>query len=356
MNITGIEVIRGNPGPGLAVEVAPPGKLELTYGDTLRITTGFDYRGRAVDITLYGAIGNRRGFPIYDFDEIISNEAKYKTPDSQTAFVPVEASVDIPIMADIAPGPNYDIYCKIKEYPGVGMPEVDDVIAITGIPPTFELLEETIYPFAYIYDGPHDGGTFTFKTDPFTPTSWVAGILAGRVESEVRKAGGRMLEMRVYVNKSPLLWTDWRIEVVSALPKTAGVAMSLGIAWWAVAILAALAIALIIVITWAAKEIAGLFKRKPGLEEVKPAWKKETLILTIQDAEEYWERPATPVETLEEMSEEELREYLDQIAEEEVAPEEGIGLGLAIVAAGVLGVGALAVGAYALSRPKKAGK
>jgi len=353
MIITGIEIIRGSHYPGLAVEVAPPGKLELTYGDTLRITTGFNYRGPAHDITLYGAIGERK--VIIGFDEIISNEAPLKTPDSQTAFVPATASVDIPITADIAPKPNYDIYCKLKEYPGVGMPEVDDVITITGIPPTFELLEETIYPFAYIYDGPHDGGTFTFKTDPFTPTSWVAGILAGRVESEVRKAGGRMLEMRVYIDKSPLLWSDWRIEVVSVPSKT-GTAMSLGIAWWAVAILAALAIALIIVITWAAKEIAGLFKRKPGLEEVKPGWKKETLILTIQDSEEYWERPATPVETLEGMSEEELREYLDKIAEEEVAPEEGIGLGLAIAAIGVLGLGALAVMAMGMGRPEERGR
>lgn len=335
------------PGPGQAtsIGVAPPGKLELTYGDTLRITTAFNYRGPATDITLYGSIGSRRGFPTYDFNEILSNEASLKTPDSQSDFVPVTPSVDIPITADIAPKPDYDIYCKLKEYPGAGMPEVDDVIAVIGMPPTFELLEETIYPYAYIYEGPHDGGTFTFKTDPFTPVDWVAGRLTRACEDEVRKAGGKMLEMRVYVDKSPLLWSDWRIEVVSVPPKTTGTA----IAWWGVAILAALAIALIIVITWAAKEIAGLFMRKPGLDQVKVGWTKETLILCIQDSEDYWERTPTPVETLEGMSEEELRHYLNQIAEEEV-PTEGLGLGLAIAAAGVLGLGALA--AMAMARPE----
>ena len=127
--------------------------------------------------------------------------------------------------------------------------------------------------------------------------------------------------------------------------------MPLGIAWWAIAILAALAIALIIVITWSAKEIAGLFNRKPGLEDVKPGWKKETLILTIQDSEEYWKRTPTPIETLEGMSEEELREYLDNIAEEEVAPP-AVGLGLAVAAIGVLGLGALAVMAMGMGKPK----
>jgi len=362
MIITGIEVIQGNPGavdgsnPGLAVEVAPPGKLELTYGDTLRITTDFDYRGPAHDITLYGSIGQRKVWPV-GFDEIISAEAKYKTPDSPTAFVPVKASVDIAITADIDPKPNYDIYTKIKEHKEAGQPQVDDVITITGIPPTFELLEETIYPYAYVYDGKCDVSTFTFKTDPFTPASWIAGRLATAVEAEVRKDGGRVMEMRVYVDRSPLLWTDWRIEVVGISPKTtAGLGMSLGLVWWAAILVVAFAIiAVIIVATLAFKTIMAEFKRNPALKDVKPAWKKETLILTIQDSEEYWERPLTPVETLEAMSEEELREYLDKIAEEEVKPPVE-GLGLAIAAVGVLGLGALAVMAMGMGRPEERGR
>lgn len=344
------------PGPGqpTSIEVAPPGKLELTYGETLRITTGFNYRGPATDITLYGSIGSRRGFPTYDFDEIISNEASLKTPDSQTAFVPVTASVDIPITADIDPKPDYDIYCKIKEYPKVGTPEVDDVIEITGIPLAFELLEETIYPYAYIYDGDCDVTTFTFKTDPFTPASWIAGKLAAHFENEVRKAGGRVMEMRVYVDRSPLLWTDWRIEVVGIPAATAGTAMPLGLAWWAAILVVAIAIiAVIIVATLAIKTIVGLFKRKVGLDEVKVGWGKDTLIMTIQDSEEYWERTPTPIETLEGMSEEELRHLLNQIAEEEAPPTEGLGLGLAVAAVGVLGLGALALGAYAMARPRE---
>ena len=212
----------------------------------------------------------------------------------------------------------------------------------TEVPTAFELLEETIYPYAYIYEGPHEGGIFTFKSDPFTPASWITGRLAASCEDEIRKAGGKMLEMRVYVDKSPLLWTDWKIEVITVLPKTTA-GMTTGIAWWAAAILIVLAIALIIVLTWAAKEFVGLFKRTVGLEDVKPSWGKETLIATIQDSEEYWERTPTPIATLEAMSEAELREYLDKIAEEEVPP--GVSwLPWAIAGGvGVLGIGAVAL-------------
>jgi hypothetical protein len=211
MEITAIEVTDTGPPnkrapiTGIPISTGVPSgqKVELTYGQSLRVNTSFDYRGPAGKASLYGAIGSKGVW----FTEKLSGETEISLPSSLTQFTPCSRSVDIGVTPDIAPGTDYDIYCKIREYPEAGLPEVDDVIDITGIPPTFELLEETIYPFAYIYDGQHDGGTFTFKTDPFTPTSWVAGLLANRIESEVRKAGGRMLEMRVYVDKSPLLWS-----------------------------------------------------------------------------------------------------------------------------------------------------
>jgi len=350
MIITGIEVIPGNPevgsNPGSLVGVAPPGKLVLTYDDILHITTSFEYRGPATDITLYGSIGQRK--ILIGFDEILSNEKSYRTPESLTTFVPIEASVDIPITADIAPGPNYDLYVKLLEYPEAGYPQVDDVITITGIPPRFELLEETIYPYAYIYEGPCDVSTFTFKSDPFTPASWVADKFAKHYQDEVRKAGGHVLETRVYVDKSPLLWTDWRIEIIGTSPTTTGgLGMSLGITWWAVAILAVLVIIGIVVLTWSITQIVGLFKRNPALKDVKPGWKKETLILTIQDSEEFWERPPTPIETLNEMSEAELRDYLDKIAEEEVP------LGVNWLPWVIGGVAVLAAGGIAMAAMKK---
>jgi hypothetical protein len=78
-----------------------------------------------------------------------------------------------------------------------------------------------------------------------------------------------------------------------------------------------------------------------GLEDVKVGWGKDTLIKTIQDSEEYWERTPTPTETLEGMSEQELRDYLDKISEEEVPTAPTPALGIAIAAVGIAAVGIL---------------
>ncbi|GAI71737.1 unnamed protein product, partial [marine sediment metagenome] len=317
MNVTGVEVIRRNPGVA-AIGVITGEKIELTYGDTLKVNVSFDYRGLAGVATLYGAIGNK-GFA--GFDEVLHNEVSIDLPESLEEFTPCSQSVDIGITADISPGTDYDLYVKLKEYPNAGKPEVDNIITITGMPPTFELLEETIYPYAYVYDGDADASTFTFKTDPFTPADWISGKLADAVKDQVEKDGGQVLEMRVYVDKTPLLWADWRIEVVGIPPKTEGIAMSLGIAWWAIAILAALAIALIIVITWSIKTIVSSFTHKPLSPEIKATWSRETLISAIGDFETKLERAPTPPEELEGMSDDELRDYCDQMAEEIVPPE-----------------------------------
>lgn len=316
MRITGVEVLRHK--AGASVEARPGQTLQVTYGDTVRITTSFEYRGRPQDITLYGSIGQRQ--PVIGFVELLSNEAPpRRTPDSPTNFIPVTASVDITITADINPGSDYDIQCKILEYAEAGLPEVDSAIYVTGIPPTYELLDETIYPYAYIYKGDCEISTFTFKTDPFTPANWAATMIASAVENEVRKAGGKVMEMRVFVDKAPLLWTDWRVEVVGIPPQTtASAGMATGIAWWGVAIIAALVIIGIIAATLLVKTISEMFKTKPGLADVKVGWGKETLIMTIQDSEEFWKITPTPIETLQGMTEGDLRHYLNKIAEENV--------------------------------------
>jgi len=185
------------------------------------------------------------------------------------------------------------------------------------IPPEFELIQHTVYPFAYIYNGDIEVTTLTFTSDPFTPANWIAKKVADAIDSEGRKEGGKVLEVKVYVDTTPLLWKDFIVEITGT-PLGEASPMPL----WAIVVIVALSISLLLfAITYTATKISSLFKSKPGLEDVKVGWDKETLIKTIQDSEEYWERPPTPIETLEAMSEEELRDYLDQIAEEEVVPE-----------------------------------
>lgn len=353
MSIIGIEVIRRN--PSVAIGVVAGEKIELTYGDTLRVNVSFDYRGLAGAATLYGAIGSR-GF--LGFGEILHNEVSIDLPESTAGFTPCERSVDIRITSDIDPGTDYDLYVKLLEYPEAGMPQVDDVIDIVGLPPTYELIQHTIYPYAYVYDGDVEVSTFTFQTAAFVPADWAAQKFTDVVESKVEKEGGRVIELKVYADKTPLLWTDFRIEVIGtplggAVEAGPGVGVTVGIPIWAAILISALAIALLIaVITWSIKTITETFTHKPLSPEIKEAWSRETLIHTINDFEIKLERIPTPPEELEEMSDQELRDYCDQLAEEIVPPEVSW-LPLAIIGGlGVLGVGGIAAVALA-ARPKE---
>ncbi|GAI64173.1 unnamed protein product, partial [marine sediment metagenome] len=175
----------------------------------------------------------------------------------------------------------------------------------TEIPPEYELIQHTIYHFAYIYDDDVEVNIATFKIDPFTPSAWMADKFADALESEAREKGARVLETKVYVDTTPLLWTNIRIEVTGTpLGGEVGRGIAVGIAPWLAIILVCLAIiAVIIVATLAFDHWMEKFKKKPGLEDVKLAWGKEALVLDIQDAEGYWERSPTPIETLEGMSE-----------------------------------------------------
>ncbi len=365
MIITGFEVIKRNPG------VAPVGvvageTLPIKVGDTVRVHLTVDYRGQEVDGAIWTAIGWQVGILIKEFIEVFN----IRTPvhfDASEDFVTYQIDCDVPI-TDIGGyaiefglyGNILDMYAKIMEVPGtdiftdiiMGAIEVLEVPA----PLDYELIQHTTYHFAYIYDGDVEVTTATFKTGPFTPAAWVADKFAGKLEEEVRAKGGRPLEVKVYVDKTPLLWTNFKVEVVSTpiggLTEVAPLNIGVGIAPWLAIILVSLAItAVIIVATLAFETVMDRIQRKPGLHEVKQAWGKEALTLDVQDAEQYWERTPTPPEELAGMSEEELRDLLDKIAEEEMPPAADMWPLLLLAGLGVVGVGGLAVASAMKKKP-----
>ncbi|MBA7699730.1 hypothetical protein ES703_108429 [subsurface metagenome] len=80
---------------------------------------------------------------------------------------------------------------------------------------------------------------------------------------------------------------------------------------------------------------------------------RETLISLIGDFEEKLELTPTPSEELEEKSDQELRDYCDELAEKVVPPVPDEWLPLILIGVlGVGGLGAVAV-AYALTKPKE---
>jgi len=339
MNLVNLEVIRRN--AGTPNRATASGKLNLTYGDTLRLTIGFDYRGREENVTVYGSIG-KLGL---GFNEIISNGVVRRTPDSPAEFVPCVATIDLPITEKIAPGNDYDLMAKIVEYPSETEVRVENVVDITGIPPTFTLIQDTIYPFSYIYDGETEVVTAVFRSDPFTPSKWAAEKLAVKAKEEMEKDGRKILELRAYTDITPLFWTDYRIEIRTTLPP----ATSTGMVWWALLAIILASIGLVIAIQQLLETVLQPFQHEPISEEVKKTWSRETLIGAIQDFEKYLDRSPTPMEELEGVSDQGLRDYCDELAEVIVPP--GVSwLPWAIIGGvAVLGVGA----AVALSGRKK---
>jgi hypothetical protein len=125
----------------VGVGVAPGQKLQVAAGDTVRVTATIEYMGPALSDTFYAAIGTR-GFA--GFDEILKGQVAVNFAASLYAFTTYTLTVNIPITSAISPGTNYDLYVKLVNHTGAGMPEVDDVIDVVGAP-TFQNFKITDY-------------------------------------------------------------------------------------------------------------------------------------------------------------------------------------------------------------------
>ena len=368
MRITGIEVIRGNQGislnPGPAVQALPGEKVELTYGQSLLVNVSCDYRGSAQKVTLYGAIGTRG---LFGFGEKVTGEAEIDLPDSPD-FTPCPASVKIPISGDIDPGTDYDLYCKIKEYPGAGMPEIKDVIDIVGVPPDFVLIQETIHPAAYVWEGEAEVCVIEF---PLTPeqlpfTQWGGLKLAETFANAIEAEGNSILELKVWEDTTPLLWTNYRVEIKAAVAsEEQGVAVwpwlvAIGAVLvklpWAFIIKGTLALIGIWLVGWVIEKLIKTVDRvihKPSAltDEVIDALGREDLIPMI-----LYKAPRVDYEVsseeLEAMSDDGLRALLKELRDRQAREEMEWWPLVLIGGLGLLGVGGAAV-AFAMAKPRE---
>lgn len=113
------------------VAVAPPGKLTVMLGDTVRVTLQFDYRGEAIQGQIHVAFG-KKGLT---FDE---DSGKWKDvpislgPDSDWQTYTVTADVYM----GGSPGTDLDLYAKIMSVPGpdIYTPFYIDILDVLGAP------------------------------------------------------------------------------------------------------------------------------------------------------------------------------------------------------------------------------
>ncbi|GAJ14148.1 unnamed protein product, partial [marine sediment metagenome] len=194
-------------------------KLPVIEGQTVTVHMSVDYRGPSIDGAIWTAIGWYVGIVIKEFVETFNS----RTPvhfDASFEFVTYEFDCDVDILT-LPPieeglyGTLLDMYAKIVEVPGpdIFTPFYIGVIAWSKPPEEYELIQHTVSHFAYIYDGDAETTTVTLKTSPFNPADWVPEEFIAELEREARDSGVRVLETKVYVDTSPLLWTDFKIEV-----------------------------------------------------------------------------------------------------------------------------------------------
>lgn len=113
------------------LEVAPPGKLTVMVGDTVRVTLTVRYRGSAVSGVCYIAFG---------LQDTWFNEDANKTGQIPVSFGPDSDWETYTITVDIYiggnTGLNYDLYAKLISLPGpdVFTPTYLNVLDVLGAP------------------------------------------------------------------------------------------------------------------------------------------------------------------------------------------------------------------------------
>lgn len=204
-------------------------------------------------------------------------------------------------------------------------------IEVPEPPPDYQLIQHTIYPWAYVFQGDAERCTFEFKLTPeqIPGTEWVGEKIVDAFVSALQNENSRLLELKVYQDVTPTFWTNYRVEITATASPIV----------WAVVIYAVLAILFIVAIIFAVKAVTELVHgRKPLSEDIKRTFSRETLIAMILDLS-----PETPPGTLAGMSDQELRDLLNRILAEEAAvgiPWKWIAIGGGVV---ILLVGVVAL-------------
>lgn len=165
----------------------------------------------------------------------------------------------------------------------------------------YELIQHTIYYWAYVYEGDAEVCTFEFKLTPeqIPGTEWLGLRIANTFASELEKQGSKLLELKVYEDTSPIFWTNYRVEV------TAGASPL----WWNAIIIGLLAILFVVAIYFTIKLVDRVFfHRKPLSEETKRTFSRDTLTAMVLELS-----PETSPQTLAAMADQELRDFLNNL-------------------------------------------
>jgi hypothetical protein len=233
-------------------------------------------------------------------------------------------------------------------------------VAVTAgpLPEWWELVHHYIDPWAYFYEGEAETAIaeYTLPPEEFPFTDDMAMKLTNGLIKKLKEEapGAKLLEVKLYFDKAGPLWSRWLIEVTASVPKATG---TIGfIIPWPLIIKGAIIIAILVLIYFIVKTVTtAIWGPKKLSEDVKRQWTRETLIGTITDL-----RPEYSPEALQEKSDQELRDILDKVYEEEVKAKGGwpwyVWLGITGIAVGGSFVAVTALRAFAPAKKEKKGE
>jgi len=223
------------------------------------------------------------------------------------------------------------------------------------LPAKWELQYHYIDPWAYFYEGSAEQAIaeYTLPPEEFPFTDDMAKKLTNGLIDKLTEGapGARLLEVKLYFDKAGPLWSRWLIEVTASVPQAAG---TIGyVIPWPLIIKGAIIIAALILVYFIVKTVTtAMFHPKALSEDVKKQWSKETLIGILTDL-----RPEYSPEELGQMSDQELRDLVNRVYEEEVAPRKGLPwyawLGITGIAIGSSLVAVTALRAFAPAKKEK---
>ena len=246
--------------------------------------------------------------------------------------------------------------------PVVGWQPLDEkTVGLTAgppeeIPPEYILIQETIHPAAYVWEGEAEVCVIEFPLGPeqLPFTQWGGLKLAETFANAIEAEGNSILELKVWEDTTPLLWTNYRFEIKAAVaseeqgvavwPWLVAIGAVLASLPWKAIILGALTVLGIWVVGWVIEKLIKTVDRvihKPLAltDEVIDALGREDLIPMILYKAPRVEYEVSP-EVLEGMTDDGLRALLKELRDRQGPPPIDWWPLALVGGLGVLGVGA----------------
>jgi len=175
-----------------------------------------------------------------DAQDFIGGRLSLSKVGTYTIVISFFMNPDNPVLVDSYSG----ALCVVGEEVPPEPPEVE-----------YKLTQHTEYPRGKTYEGKAEQCTFDFKLYPeqIPGIPWLGTKVAQAIADEVAKYDAEMLDLKIYEDKTPIFWTNYRvIATATASPVP-----------WAIIVIASLAILFIVALTFLIKEIKTVDWTKP---------------------------------------------------------------------------------------------